>query len=128
VRDPRFGPVATVGIGGVHAEVLRDVAAALAPLDPGQAEDLIGSLRGASLLTGTRGRQRLDVTAAARSVAILSQVAASHPSVTELEVNPLLVTPSGACGLDARMVVEAPASPHPTEGPPSGSQGGGATP
>ncbi len=125
VRDPRFGPVALVGIGGVHAEVLRDVAAALAPLDEQQAEQLIVSLRGAALITGTRGRPSLDVPAAARAVAILSSVAASHPAVAELEVNPLLVTRSGAYGLDARIVVDPPASPSaPTDGDASSAGGG----
>jgi succinyl-CoA synthetase beta subunit len=51
-----------------------------------------------------RGRPPLDVGAAARVAATLSQVAASHPDIAEIEINPLLVTPSGATALDARVI------------------------
>jgi acyl-CoA synthetase (NDP forming) len=107
-RDPRFGPVTLVGMGGLYTEVLSDVAVALAPVDEDQAERLIRSLRAAPLLGGSRGRPALDVRAAARATAALSRVAAEHPEVSELEVNPLLVLPSGALGLDARIVLEGP--------------------
>jgi acyl-CoA synthetase (NDP forming) len=107
-RDPRFGPVLLVGLGGVFAEVLKDVAAALAPATPGQAEALLLSLRGAALLTGARGRPPLDVRAAAEACAALSLVAAEHPELDELEINPLLVTPEAATGLDARAVHSQP--------------------
>ncbi|HEX5556246.1 MAG TPA: acetate--CoA ligase family protein [Gaiellales bacterium] len=102
--DPRFGPVAMVGLGGIYAEVFGDVAVDLAPLDPVAAERLLRSLRGAPLLTGVRGRPPLDVGAAARAAAALSQVAAARPDVAEIEINPLLVTPSGATALDARVI------------------------
>src|SRR6185437_13515307 len=54
--DPRFGPVAMIGLGGIHAEVFKDVAVDLAPIDPATAERLLRSLRGAPLLLGSRGR------------------------------------------------------------------------
>ncbi len=106
VRDPRFGPVALVGMGGVYTEVLDDVAACLAPVSEKEAETLIRSLRGAPILLGARGRRPLDVAAAAHALASLSRAAAVHPAVVELEVNPLLVGPEGAEGLDARLVVD----------------------
>jgi acetate---CoA ligase (ADP-forming) len=104
-RDPRFGPVTLVGMGGLYAELLGDFGVALAPVDENDAERLIRSLRGASLLTGARGRMPLDVPAAARMTAALSRVAAEHPELAELEINPLLVLREGAIGLDARIVV-----------------------
>ena len=104
-RDPRFGPVTLVGMGGLYAEVLADVAVALAPVGSEGAETLIRSLRGAPLLTGERGRPPLDVSAAARAVAALSRVGAEHPEIEELEINPLLVLADGALGLDARIVL-----------------------
>ena len=102
--DPRFGPIALAGLGGVHAEVLRDTAVALAPLTPGAAIELLRSLRGWPLLAGARGRPALDVHAAAEALAALSAVAAEHPELAELEVNPLLVVRGGALALDARAV------------------------
>ncbi len=106
--DARFGPVALVGSGGVYTEVLRDTAVALAPVTEAQAAELILSLRAAPLLSGARGRPPLDVSAAAASLAALSRVAAAHPELAELEVNPLLVTPAGALALDARLVPATP--------------------
>jgi acyl-CoA synthetase (NDP forming) len=103
-RDARFGPMVLVGLGGVFAETLRDTAVALAPVSPAEAEALLLSLRGAALLQGVRGRPPVDVAAAAQAVAALSQVAAAHPEIAEIEVNPLLATPAGALGLDARIV------------------------
>ena len=104
-HDPRFGPTLLVGLGGVYAEVFRDVAVALAPVEPAEAEQLIRSLRCAPLLEGARGRAPLDVTAAARAASALSHLAARAPWLAELEVNPLLVTADGALGLDARLVL-----------------------
>jgi acyl-CoA synthetase (NDP forming) len=104
-RDPRFGPVVAVAAGGIHAEVLRDVAVALAPIDEASAEQLLRSLGSAPLLLGDRGRPPLDVVAAARAVAAVSRFAAAHPEVEEVEVNPLLVRREGAVGLDARVVL-----------------------
>jgi acyl-CoA synthetase (NDP forming) len=104
-RDPRFGPVALAGLGGLFAEVLGDVALALAPVDEAQAERLLRRLRGAPLLLGVRGRPPVDLPAAARALAAVSRLAAAHPEVEEIEANPLLVTPEGALALDARVVL-----------------------
>jgi acetate---CoA ligase (ADP-forming) len=104
-RDPRFGPLVAVAAGGIHAEVFRDVAVALAPIDESSAEELVRSLASAPLLLGDRGRPSLDVAAAARAVAAVSRFAAEHPEVAEVEVNPLLVRVEGAVGLDARIVL-----------------------
>jgi acyl-CoA synthetase (NDP forming) len=106
--DPRFGVVVAVGLGGLHAEVLADVCHALAPVDEDTALSMLGRLRGAAVLDAFRGRPALDREAAARTVATISALAAGHPEVAELEVNPLLLTPSGAVALDARLVLHPP--------------------
>jgi hypothetical protein len=59
---------------------------------------------GVELLIGARGRAALDVEAAARALAALSSGAAAHPECSEIEINPLLVTPTGVVALDARLV------------------------
>ncbi|WP_030861600.1 acetate--CoA ligase family protein [Streptomyces sp. NRRL F-2747] len=104
-RDPRFGPVALVGLGGVLTETLRDVAFALAPVPARRAEELLRGLRTADLLRGVRGRPAVDVAAAAAVIERVTTVAAAHPEIAELEVNPLLVRPDGALALDARAVL-----------------------
>ncbi|GAA2641280.1 acetate--CoA ligase family protein [Streptomyces spororaveus] len=111
-QDPRFGPVALVGLGGVLTETLRDVAFALAPVPAARAEALLRGLRSAALLDGVRGRPAVDVAAAAAVIERITTVAAAHPEIAELEVNPLLVRPDGALALDARAVLRRPL--HPT--------------
>jgi acetate---CoA ligase (ADP-forming) len=103
-RDPRFGPVAAVGLGGIHTEIFGDVAVGLAPLDVAEAERMLYSLRGAPLLAGARGQPPCDVRAAAEAAVALSRVAAAHPAVAEIEINPLLVMADGAVALDARVI------------------------
>ena len=104
-RDPRFGPLVVVAAGGLHAETLRDVAVALAPVDEATAEELVRSLASSPLLTGARGRPPLDVTAAAYAVMAMSHFVAAHPEIAEAEVNPFLVRRDGGVGLDARLVL-----------------------
>jgi acyl-CoA synthetase (NDP forming) len=106
-RDRSFGPIALVGIGGLYAEVLRDLAVALAPVTSEQARRLIESLRGARLLVGQRGRPRLDLEAAANALSALSRLASAMPEVSEVEINPLLVLETGALALDARLLATA---------------------
>jgi succinyl-CoA synthetase beta subunit len=108
-RDPRFGPILLVGAGGLYAEIVKDVAVALAPVTEAAAEALFRSLQTAPLLDGARGKPAVDVGAAARVAAALSRFAAQHPEVAEVEINPLLALPDGAFALDARIVLEADA-------------------
>lgn len=103
-EDARFGPVVMVGLGGVLTEVLDDVAFALAPVSPATAERLLRSLHASALFDGVRGKAAVDVPALARLVSAVAQVAASHPEIAELEVNPVLVGPDGVVALDARAV------------------------
>ena len=102
--DPRFGPTVLVGMGGTATEVLRDVQVALAPVDEAEATRMLERLRTAPLLGAHRGRPAVDLAAAARAVARLSEYAAAHPEIAELEINPLLVSPTGATALDARII------------------------
>lgn len=106
--DPRFGSVVTVGLGGHYAEVLDDVSHALAPVDASTARSMLGRLRSTRALDAFRGRPALDRDAAARAVAAVSEVATAHPELAELEINPLLLTQSGAVALDARLVLHPP--------------------
>jgi hypothetical protein len=105
VRDPRFGSVVMVGLGGVFTEVLDDTACAIAPVSASAARALLLSLQGAPLLLGARGRASVDLDALAEVVARVSRLAAAHPELVELELNPVLASPAGALALDARVVL-----------------------
>jgi hypothetical protein len=106
--DRAFGPVALVGLGGIYAETLRDTAIALAPVDENGAADLLRSLRGSPLLLGARGRPALAIDRVARVVSVLSHLAAAHPEIAEMEINPVLVTRDTAVGVDARIALAPP--------------------
>jgi acyl-CoA synthetase (NDP forming) len=108
VRDPVFGPVAMVGLGGVFIEIFADVAFARCPVDPARAEAMIRSLKGFPLLDGARGRPKADVAALAAALVALSRFAAgAGRRLVSAEVNPLLVTPDGAFAADAVIEIEA---------------------
>lgn len=100
-RDRSFGPVVLVGLGGVQAELYRDVAIALAPVTERQASAMLRSLRAWPLLDGWRGSRRVDVAAATRVIAALSRLLAENLEVAEAEINPLRVGPTGAVAVDA---------------------------
>ena len=114
-RDPVFGPVVMVGLGGIYAEILKDVAVQVAPVSEAEALCMIRSLRMFPLLDGARGQARADVASAARTVARLSEFACRHANdVGEIDLNPIVVKPEGqgVLVLDALMVpraVQAPA-------------------
>jgi acyl-CoA synthetase (NDP forming) len=108
-KDPVFGPMVMVGLGGIYAEILKDVALQPAPVDEAQASGMLHSLKAFPLLDGARGRAKADVAAAARAVAALSRFAARHAdSVAEIDINPLVVLDAGkgAFALDALLVPE----------------------
>ena len=115
-RDPSFGPVVLVGLGGVQAELHKDVQVALAPVDEGEALAMIRSLRSYPLLDGWRGRPRVDVESAARAVAALSRLLAERADVVEAEVNPLRVGPAGAVAVDALVALNEHPGIPPTDG------------
>jgi hypothetical protein len=105
-RDPAFGPVAVAGAGGTQAELSADTAVALAPLDQEAALRLLGRLRCAPLLTGFRGTAPLAVDRAAAALTALSRLAAAHPEIAEIEINPLVVGAGDAWALDARIILD----------------------
>jgi acyl-CoA synthetase (NDP forming) len=95
-RDPDFGPLLMVGLGGIHVEVLRDVAFAPVPIAEEEALALLGTLRGAALLDGVRGGPPADRRALARLMAQLSCFAADHAAlIEEIDLNPVIVHPQG---------------------------------
>src|SRR5260221_644412 len=96
--DPDFGPMLMVGLGGIHVEVLKDIAFAPVPLGPDEALELVGQLKGAALLDGARGEPPADRAALAQLMAALSRFAADHAdAVAEIDLHPVIVYPAGEC-------------------------------
>jgi acetyltransferase len=100
-RDPVFGPVVLVGLGGTVAEALADVAVRVAPITADDASGMVDELAGRALLDGWRGGPVLDRAALGRFVAALGALLHAHPHLQDVEVNPLRVTADGLVALDA---------------------------
>ena len=95
-RDAVFGPMLMVGLGGIHVEVLKDVAFAPVPLDTEDALALLGELKGAALLDGVRGAKPADKAALAELMVALSRFAADHSDqIAEIDLNPVIVHEAG---------------------------------
>jgi acyl-CoA synthetase (NDP forming) len=104
-RDPQFGPVVLVGLGGTLAEVLDDVAVRLAPLDHAAAESMLDDLRGARLLDGVRGGPSIDRAAVASMLVALGRLGVERSDVLEVDLNPVIATADGAIAVDALVVL-----------------------
>ena len=95
-RDAQLGPMLLLGIGGVLVEVYQDVSLRRCPIHMDEAREMIGSLKGARLLHGYRGRLAADVDALSRTLVAVSHLAVQlEDELAELDINPLLVLPEG---------------------------------
>lgn len=101
-RDPQWGPMLAVALGGIFVEVLQDSALSPLPVDPARARTMLEGLRGAALLRGVRGSEPADLDAVAAAVARVSELAtALGEDLESLEINPLRVDGSTVEALDA---------------------------
>jgi acetyltransferase len=110
-RDPIFGPMLMVGLGGIHVEVLPDVGFAPVPIGRERALELLGELKGAAVLDGVRGKPPADQAALAELMATLSLFAADHADlIEEIDLNPVIVhlEGQGLTVVDALLVKRKP--------------------
>lgn len=105
-RDPVFGPVVVVGIGGTSTEVYGDVAIVSVPATQRQLLAMTSDLAGRALIDGHRGSARADPEQIAQAARVLGAILCANPQVSEIEINPLRVTSDGLIALDAVIVVE----------------------
>jgi acyl-CoA synthetase (NDP forming) len=105
-RDPQWGAVLMLGLGGIWVETLRDVALLPADAGPDAIVEALRRLKGAALLHGVRGAPPVDIAAIVEIAHTVGRLVASTPAIAELEINPLLAHPAGqgAVALDALIV------------------------
>jgi acetate---CoA ligase (ADP-forming) len=106
-RDELFGPVVMFGLGGVFVEVFEDVTFRVPPFDRREADRMVREVQGIKLLQGTRGTATADVRALVDVILRVQRLAVDHAdTLTELDINPLVVRPkgAGAIALDALAV------------------------
>ena len=104
-RDPVYGLTLSVGMGGITAELLRDVATLVLPATEAEIGQALTGLRLAPLLTGYRGRAPADMAAALATITALCALAESDPSIDEIEINPLMLAPDGGGALAVDAVI-----------------------
>jgi acetyl coenzyme A synthetase (ADP forming)-like protein len=115
VHHPLFGPLVMFGMGGIATELLGDRSFRILPVTDLDAAELVRSLRASPLLFGYRGSPPVAVNAVEDLLQRVARLAGDVPALAELDINPLIVSPTGAVAVDARARV-APSAP----GPPSG--------
>jgi acyl-CoA synthetase (NDP forming) len=103
-RDPDWGPVLLVGLGGIWTEALGDVRLMPADLPRARVIAEIGRLKGARLLAGLRGSPPVDIAAIADVAVRIGALMRARPEIVEIDINPLMAYPAGALALDALIV------------------------
>ncbi len=109
LHDPQFGPMIMVGLGGIFVEVLKDVSFRICPITEPEAREMIGELKGAAMLDGVRGEAAADKQAMIDIIlkvggpsGLMMQTAGA---VTEIDINPIIVSQKGAVAVDARFIL-----------------------
>ena len=107
-RDPQFGPLIALGLGGVYVEVIKDIAFRLAPMSEADAQEQVRSLRAYPLLRGVGGERPADIAAIEDCLLRVSQLVSDLPEIVEIDLNPLVVhgPGEGAVVLDTRIIVQ----------------------
>jgi acetyl-CoA synthetase (ADP-forming) len=105
--DEQFGPTVLIGIGGVLAEAIADVAVRLLPITEVDAIEMIEQLHTQALLEEFRGEPAVDRRAVADILLALSQLAAQHPEVVSVDINPLIISGGQPIAVDALVEVNA---------------------
>ena len=105
IRNPQFGAVLMFGLGGIFVEVLKDVAFRIIPPTDVDLEEMIHEIKGYPLLAGVRGQQPRDVGVLKEILRRVAQLAADHPEIQEVDINPVIVHEKGASVVDARVII-----------------------
>jgi acetyl coenzyme A synthetase (ADP forming)-like protein len=103
ISDPLFGPVVMFGSGGTAVELFGDRVLRILPLTDQDAHEMVRSIRGAPLLFGHRGAPACDVAAVEDVLLRVARLADAVPQVAEMDLNPLIASPSGAVAVDVRI-------------------------
>ena len=93
--DQQFGPTVMLGVGGIMAEVLKDVAFRPAPITEDMARSMLSSLRTQGLLEEFRGEAAVNADEVVKCLVGLSQVAMDRTDIVSVDINPLIVKPDG---------------------------------
>jgi acetyltransferase len=108
-RDPAFGPVMVLGLGGTYTELIHDYSLAIAPVTPYEVKDMIARSNLGKIFDGYRGGPKVRIESFARTVSRFSRIMLDNPRIEQMELNPLTVTRDKVFSVDARVVLGRPA-------------------
>ena len=103
-KDPSFGPVIMVGLGGIFVEVYKDVSFRVCPITKKDAKEMLSELKGKKLLTGARGMLPADIDKIAQVMVRLSLLAMKYTDIEEIDLNPVFVQGKQIHVVDVRML------------------------
>ena len=103
-----LGSLVMFGLGGIFVEVMKDVAAAVAPLSLPEADELVRAIQGFEVLSGARGTEPVDLPALSEMLVRVSLLAADFPEIVEMDLNPIFAYPLGQApvAVDVRLKVQ----------------------
>ncbi len=105
-QDAQFGPVLMFGLGGILVELLKDVSFRIVPLTSHDAHEMIREIKGAPLLEGFRGQEKIDVANLEKLLLRLSDFVEQYPEIKELDLNPIFAYSKGSVAVDARAILD----------------------
>ncbi|MBI4766155.1 MAG: acetate--CoA ligase family protein [Deltaproteobacteria bacterium] len=105
IRDPQFGPTVMLGLGGIRAEIYKDVVFRLAPLEQADVYQMVSKLKGQALFRGFRGASAVDLGLLAQWLIRLGEMALSFEQIREIDVNPLLIVKGKPIAVDASIIL-----------------------
>ncbi|RJQ17285.1 acetyl-CoA synthetase [Candidatus Woesearchaeota archaeon] len=103
-RDPTFGPVVLLGLGGIFVEVLKDVSFRVAPLTKTDAKAMIDELKAKKIFYGVRGKKPLNIDAVAAILASISDIMVKNNTIQEIDLNPVIADDKKAIAVDFRFI------------------------
>lgn len=105
LRDPSFGPLVMVGLGGIFTELFRDTAFRIAPITEEEGYRMLQELKSWQLLLGMRGQKQSDIDGVVRALVAVGHLMRECGQLKELDFNPILVGSEGVIFADAKLVV-----------------------
>jgi len=105
VKDPQFGPMVMLGIGGIFVEIFKDVSYRLIPIEKIDAEEMLSELKGFPLLCGARGRESVNLESIKLTLQNISKFLLDFDEIKEMDLNPIFVNKEKAVVADARIFI-----------------------
>ena len=105
-RDPQFGPCVMFGLGGIFTEILKDISFRIAPLEKGDAMEMMKEIRGYKILEGVRGMEAADLDCLANILVSMGEIGIDHNRIKEIDINPLIISGNKPVAVDGLIILD----------------------